>query len=99
METTIRLIKEGKIHLALNTMSVRNNCIGIRFKSKPTKGEMSFVHRETLNISRSGLNNYSYDKGSSKSYRSGDVLEDILSEIEWYLKSGWTIIDIKSGRF
>jgi hypothetical protein len=94
---TVRLFKSGKVHLAISTMTLENEAFGLRFKSKPTRGEMSFVHHDVINISRRGVNSFSFDKGSSKSYRSGLTLDDILTVIESY--NNWILEDCKIGRF
>lgn len=89
VKETIRLFKQGKVHLAISTMTINNNSFGLRFKSKPTGGEMNFVKHQVLNVSRSGVNSFSYDLGYSKSYRSGLTLDDILTVFEQF--SGWTL--------
>lgn len=94
---TVTLFKQGKINLAVSSMTLSNESFGLRFKSKPTGREMSFVHNDCLNISRIDVNSFSYDKGSSKSYRSGLELDDILVILEGY--SNWKLIDAKVGRF
>ena len=86
---TVRLFKQGKVHLAISTMTLNNSYFGLRFKSKPTGGEMSFVKHQVLNVSRSGVNSFSYDLGYSKSYRSDLTLDDILTVFEQF--SGWTL--------
>lgn len=95
---TARLFRQGKVHLAVSTMSIENNSVGIRFKSKPTSGEMKFVSNKCINIARRGVNDYSFDLGNSKSYRSGLTLDDILMTIESLFK-GWTITETKEGRY
>lgn len=89
VKETIRLFKQGKVHLAISTMTINNDSFGLRFKSKPTGGEMNFVKHQVLNVSRSGVNSFSYDLGYSKSYRSGLTLDDILTVFEQF--SGWTL--------
>lgn len=97
IEQTLRLFRSGDVHLALSTMSIKNNTIGIRFRSKPTGGSLRFVNNQVLNVSRSGVNYFSYDTGSSKSYRSGLTLDDILMVFE-SMKS-YTIVDCIEGRY
>ena len=92
---TIKLFKSGKIHLAISTMSLENSYY-IKFKSKPTSGEMSFVRNQGINISRRGINDFSFDLGTSKSYRSGLTLDDILTVLEGF--SSWRIVDAGAGR-
>lgn len=89
VKETIRLFKQGKVHLAISTMTINNDSFGLRFKSKPTGGKMNFVKHQVLNVSRSGVNSFSYDLGYSKSYRSGLTLDDILTVFEQF--SGWTL--------
>lgn len=89
VKETIRLFKQGKVHLAISTMTINNSSFGLRFKSKPTSGELRFVNHQVLNVSRSGVNSFSYDLGYSKSYRSGLTLDDILTVFEQF--SGWTL--------
>lgn len=89
VKETIRLFKQGKVHLAISTMTINNDSFGLRLKSKPTGGEMNFVKHQVLNVSRSGVNSFSYDLGYSKSYRSGLTLDDILTVFEQF--SGWTL--------
>lgn len=89
VKETIRLFKQGKVHLAISTMTINNSSFGLRFKSKPTSGELRFVTHQVLNVSRSGVNSFSYDLGYSKSYRSGLTLDDILTVFEQF--SGWTL--------
>lgn len=89
VKETIRLFRQGKVHLAISTMTINNDSFGLRFKSKPTGGEMNFVKHQVLNVSRSGVNSFSYDLGYSKSYRSGLTLDDILTVFEQF--SGWTL--------
>ena len=89
VKETVRLFKQGKVHLAISTMTTNNKSFGLRFKSKPTGGEMRFVKHQVLNVSRSGVNSFSYDLGYSKSYRSDLTLDDILTVFEQF--SGWTL--------
>lgn len=86
---TVRLFKQGKVHLAISTMTLNNSYFGLRFKSKPTGGEMSFVKHQVLNVSRSGANSFNYDLGYSRSYRSGLTFDDILMVFEKF--SGWIL--------
>lgn len=93
---TVRLFRQGKVHLALSTMTIQNTTFSISFKSKPTKGEMRFVSNRVLNVSRSGVNSFSFDLGYSKSYRSEVTLDDIMIVFEQF--RGWTIDAAKVGR-
>lgn len=99
VEETVRLFKQGKIHLAISTMSIENNWVSVKCKSKPTGGELKFVTNGCLNISRCGVNDYSFDLGNSKSYKSGLTLDDILVVIESLFIRGWNITDAKEGRY
>ena len=94
---TVSLFKQGNIHLALSSMTLNNPYFGLRFQSKPTEGEMTFVNHQVLNISRTGVNSFSYDLGYSKSYRSGLTLDDIMMLFERF--SNWSIEKCKLGRF
>lgn len=96
VKETIRLFKQGKVHLAISTMTINNDSFGLRFKSKPTGGEMNFVNHQVLNVSRSGVNSFSYDLGYSKSYRSGLTLDDILTVFEQF--SDWILENCDLGR-
>lgn len=96
-EVTVKLFRDGNYHLAISTMSIFNNTVGLKFESKPTKDELTFVSKQVLNISRSGINSYSFDLGSSKSYRSGLVIDDILIVMERF--SNWKLVDCKKGRY
>ena len=98
VKETVRLFRQGKVHLAVSTMSIENNRVGVRFKSKPTSGEMKFVSNGCINIARRGVNDYSFDLGNSKSYRSGLTLDDILMTIESLFR-GWTITEAKEGSY
>lgn len=91
---TIKLIKARDYGNALDTLTTRET-IGIKFKTKPTTGDIVMVHHEVLNISRDGIDSFSFDRGSSKSYRSG------LSETAMYKVlrdfNGWLIDNVKIG--
>ena len=97
IKETVRLFRQGKVHLAISTMSIENNRVGIRLRSKSTSGEMSFVDNKCINISRRGINDYSFDLGYSKSYRSGLTLDDILIVVEGF--SNYNIVDSNIGGY
>lgn len=80
----------------LYTMSM-NNSIGLRFKSKPTTGEMSFVKNQVLNISRSGIDDYYYDLGYSKSYKSSLSLIEMTNILNNF--KNWKLVECKIGRY
>lgn len=94
---TLRLFQQGKVHLAISTMTLNNTTFGLSFESKPTSGEMRFVKHQCINISRRGVNYYSYDLGYSKSYRSGLTLDDIMIVIEQF--NGWKLKSCKIGSY
>lgn len=94
---TLRLFQQGKVHLAISTMTLNNTTFGLSFESKPTSGEMRFVKHQCINISRRGVNYYSYDLGYSKSYRSGLTLDDIMTVVEQF--SGWRLKSCKIGSY
>ena len=94
---TLRLFNQGKVHLAISTMTLKNDRFGLKFKSKPTSGEMSFVSNQVVNISRNGVNSFSFDLGHSKSYRSGLTLDDIMMVLERF--DGWKLVDCNIGGF
>lgn len=93
---TVRLFKQGKVHLAISTMTINNDSFGLRFKSKPTGGELRFVNHQVLNVSRSGANSFNYDLGYSKSYRSGLTFDDILIVFEQF--DNWVLETCILGR-
>lgn len=95
---TVRLFKEGKVHLAISTMSLSNDSIGLRFRSKPSKGEISFVSNAVFNISRRGVNCFSCDFGSSSSYRGGLTFDEIMTVLEQQF-AHWRLSECKKGRF
>lgn len=94
---TLRLFQQGKVHLAISTMTLNNTTFGLSFESKPTSGEMRFVKHQCINISRRGVNYYSYDMGYSKSYRSGLTLDNIMTVVEQF--SGWRLKSCKIGSY
>lgn len=94
IDETVRLFKQGKVHLALSTMSIENKTVAIKFKSKPTKGEMKFVSHKCIRVARSSVNEYNFDLDSSKSYRSGLTLDDVLMIFENNF-NGWQIEDVR----
>lgn len=96
-EDTIRLFKQGEVHLGISTMTLKNDRFGLKFKSKPSRGELSFVSNQVLNISREGVNSFSFDLGRSKSYRSGLTLDDILMVLERF--NGWKLVDCNIGGY
>ena len=77
-------------------MTINNSSFGLRFKSKPTGEELKFVNHQVLNVSRSGINSFSYDLGYSKSYRSGLTLDDILMVFEQL--DNWILENCNLGR-
>ena len=93
---TVRLFKQGKGHLAISTMTINNSSFGLRFKSKPTGGELRFVNHKVLNVSRSGANRFNYDLGYSRSYRSDLTFDDILMVFEQF--DNWILETCILGR-
>jgi hypothetical protein len=83
---TLSLIRNGKLHLAVSTMTMQGIWFGIAFRSKP-RGR--FVSNEVVNISRRSVNNYAIDKGNPKSYKGDLTLDDLLIYLEQY--QGWSI--------
>lgn len=96
VKDTIRLFNQGKYHLAISSMSTSNERFELSFKSKPTRGEMSFVSNQVFGISRQGVNRFSCDLGYSKSYRSHLTLDDVLMRLEQF--SGWKLTDCRLKR-
>lgn len=94
---TIRLFKQGKVHLAISTMSLQTDTIGLRFERRVNRCGSTFILKEVLNIARSGVNSYSFDKGNSKSYRGGLTLDDIMTVVEGYL-SNWKLVGVSGNR-
>lgn len=94
---TLRLFQQGKVHLAISTMTLNNTTFGLHFESKPTGGEMHIISRQCINISRRGVNYYSYDLGYSKSYRSGLTLDDIMAVVGQF--SSWRLKSCKIGSY
>lgn len=94
---TLSNFRLGLMHKGLSTMTLSNQSFGLRFKSRPTNGEMSFVSSECINISRCDINEFSYDRGNSKTYRSGLTLDDILMVLERY--SNWSLVECRIGRY
>lgn len=93
---TIKLIKARDYDNALDTLTTRET-IGIKFKTKPTTGEIVMVHHEVLNISRYGVDSFNFDRGSSKSYRS-DLSKEVMCKVLWDF-DGWLIDNIKIGEW
>lgn len=79
---TLKLFKQGNFHLALSTMSISNQRIEVMFQSKRTIGGMTQVLKHIINVARSGVNRYSFDKGYSKSFRCDLTLDDIMMVFE-----------------
>ena len=96
VDETVRLFKMGKVHLAISTMTLNNSSFGLRFKSKPTGGELRFINHQVLNVSRSGVNSFNYDLGYSRSYRGGLTFDDILRVFEQF--DNWVLETCILGR-
>ena len=96
-EETERQLQKGLVHLALSKMTLSNQSFGIRFKSRPTSGELKFASHEVINISRRGVNDFCMDRGNSKSYRSGLTLDDVL--MNFPSSDSWSIESVKLGRY
>lgn len=79
---TLKLFKQGNFHLALSTMSISNQHIGIMFQLRHTVSGMTKVTKHVINVARSGVNRFSFDKGYSKSFRCDLTLDDILMVFE-----------------
>jgi hypothetical protein len=70
--------------------------ISLRFKSKPTGGEMTFVSNIGINIERSGINNFCIDFGTSSTTRSHLSLDEAFLILDEY--RNWRLVDIRKGR-
>lgn len=92
----VSLLMHNDLHLAVSTMPFYID-FGIRLKSKPTGGEMNFVHNQCVNFCRKDVNNFTLDSGNSKSTQFNVTLDDVLIYFSQY--QGWTITEIKKGRF
>lgn len=97
LKETVSILRHNDLHLALSTMSMNNERIGIRVKSKPTSGEICFVDHKVINICRRDVNDFCVDTGSSKSYQSGLTLDDVFRFFSAY--KGWTIEAVNIGGF
>lgn len=73
----VSLLMHNDLHLAVSTMPFYID-FGIRLKSKPTGGEMTFVHNRCVNFYRKDVNNFTLDSGSSKSTQLDVTLDDVL---------------------
>lgn len=92
----VSLLMHNDLHLAVSTMPFYID-FGIRLKSKPTGGEMTFVHNRCVNFCRKDVNNFILDSGSSKSTQLDVTLDDVLVYFSQY--QGWTITEAKRGRY
>lgn len=92
----VSLLMHNDLHLAVSTMPFYID-FGIRLKSKPTGGEMTFVHNRCVNFYRKDVNNFTLDSGNSKSTQFNVTLDDVLVYFSQY--QGWTIVEAKSGRY
>ena len=91
-EATVRLFQTGKIIEAIGTMTLCGDRFGIKFRSKPHVG---WVANRAINISRRGIDNYSYDLGVSKTYRSSLTQSEILTVLKQFEKD--IIVIVKLG--
>jgi hypothetical protein len=96
IKDTIDMIKYGDRKQALATMSTNMETISLRFKSKPTGGEMTFVSNIGINIERSGINNFCIDFGTSSTTRSHLSLDEAFLILDEY--RNWRLVDIRKGR-
>lgn len=96
-DDTVRLFKQGKVHLAVCTMTLSGRWFGLKFRSKPTGGEMSMVRNRIVNICRNGVNSYSIDMGTSKTYVGCISLDDVLMFLERF--HGWCLTEVVKRRF
>lgn len=92
----VSLLMHNDLHLAISTMPFYTD-FGIKMKSKPTGGEMTFVHHKCINFYRKDVNSFTLDAGSSKSTQSDVTLDDVLVYFSQY--HGWTIEEAKRGRY
>lgn len=92
----LSILRSNDLHLAISTMPFYVD-FGIRIKSKPTGGEMSFVHHQCINLRRKDVNNFSIDTGTSKSTHSDLTLDDVLMYFSNY--QGWVVEKVQRGRF
>lgn len=92
VDDTIRLFRQGKIHLAVCTMSLSGCWFGLKFRSNPIPGELFMVKNRIVNISRQGVNSYSLDMGTSKTYANNITLDDVLMFLSRF--EGWSLIEV-----
>lgn len=92
----VSILRSNDLHLAVSIMPFFED-FGMRLKSKPTGGEMSFVSNICINIRRKDVNNFSLDLGTSKSYIGDMTLDEVLTYFGQY--QGWVINEVKRGRY
>lgn len=92
----LSILRSNDLHLAISVMPFYEE-FGIKIKSKPTGGEMTFVHHQCVNLRRTDVNSFCLDNGTSKSSRSGLTIDDVLIYFSQY--QGWTIESVQRGRY
>lgn len=92
----LSILRSNDLHLAISVMPFYEE-FGIKIKSKPTGGEMTFVHHQCVNLWRTDVNSFRLDNGTSKSSRSGLTIDDVLIYFSQY--QGWTIESVQRGRY
>lgn len=92
----LSILRSNDLHLAISVMPFYEE-FGIKIKSKPTGGEMTFVHHKCVNLRRIDVNSFRLDNGTSKSSRSGLTIDDVLIYFSQY--QGWTIESVQRGRY
>lgn len=92
----LSILRSNDLHLAISVMPFYEE-FGIKIKSKPTGGEMTFVHHQCVNLWRTDVNSFRLDNGTSKSSRSCLTIDDVLIYFSQY--QGWTIESVQRGRY
>lgn len=92
----LSILRSNDLHLAISVMPFYEE-FGVKMKSKPTGGTMTFVHLQCVNLWRTDVNSFRLDNGTSKSSRSGLTIDDVLIYFSQY--QGWTIESVQRGRF
>jgi hypothetical protein len=93
---TIDMLRYGDRKQALATMTMSAETISLRFKSKPTSGELAFVSNVGINIERYGINNFWIDFGVASTTRSHLSLDEAFLILDEY--RNWRPVDIRKGR-
>ena len=73
--------KQGYWHLALSKMPLWTK-FTIYTEKKVRRGDSIFVKKYEYNITKQGVNNFCFDEGWVKSYRSGITLDSLLMWFE-----------------